>query len=328
MNGKLVQLADASFAQAHKEKDLEEWVEHNPSLLGRELTIIGRQVFIPKVGPLDLLAHDENGRLVVIEFKRHQTTRDTIAQILDYASSLRLVDREQLRNLPNVSAIGLAEVTDFDPAMIIVAAEADEPVERIVDYLTSRAQLPIEVVTFTYSTLDDGREIIARQILIPETPANESTGTARISRAELFSIARGREVLTLVEALHKVTALGWPDQRFRNNGGTTRYWVTSPEGNGRVLFGINIGGERLSSPPGTLDVWLNLDVVAKYSETSVESVLELLSSFRVLNQSNKRIDIRISDQGGANALYALLQKWDSTSAEFRAKQEAEQQSVL
>lgn len=43
------------------------------------------------VGGDDLLAIDEDGRLAVIEFKRQQTTRDTIAQILDYASSLRLM---------------------------------------------------------------------------------------------------------------------------------------------------------------------------------------------------------------------------------------------
>jgi RecB family endonuclease NucS len=102
--GKLVQLAKTNFAEAHKEKDLEIWVEQSPSLLGRNLSVVGRQVYIPKVGPLDLLAVDDDGRLVIVEFKRQQSTRDTIAQILDYASAIRLMTVEQLKALPNVIA--------------------------------------------------------------------------------------------------------------------------------------------------------------------------------------------------------------------------------
>ncbi len=50
-NGNLIQLSESSFAQAHKEKDLESWVAQDPSLLGRDdLTVLGRQVSIPKAG--------------------------------------------------------------------------------------------------------------------------------------------------------------------------------------------------------------------------------------------------------------------------------------
>ena len=50
-------------------------MEQNPTLLGHpDLTVIGRQVYVPNVGPLDLLAINQNGRLVVIEFKRQQST--------------------------------------------------------------------------------------------------------------------------------------------------------------------------------------------------------------------------------------------------------------
>ena len=52
-DGKLVQLMESSFSQSYKEKDLENWVEQNPTLLGHpDITIIGRQVYIPNVGPL------------------------------------------------------------------------------------------------------------------------------------------------------------------------------------------------------------------------------------------------------------------------------------
>lgn len=79
----LTQLEECTFAQAHKEKDLESWVENDTSLLGpnRELKVIGRQVPIEGAGLLDLLAVDEEeGRLVIVEFKRQLTTRDAIAR--------------------------------------------------------------------------------------------------------------------------------------------------------------------------------------------------------------------------------------------------------
>ena len=187
-DGKLVELNKSSFSDVHKENDLESWVEHNPAILGRNLVIVGRQVYIPKVGPLDLLAVDDDGRLVVIEFKRQQTTRDTIAQILDYASSLRLMTVEELQALSNVESSKTTSIIDVDPAMIIVAAEADQSVDRIVEYLSSKAQLPLEVVTFTYASMANGKEIIARSILTPDPPPG-STVSKNAAKVTFAGIA-------------------------------------------------------------------------------------------------------------------------------------------
>jgi RecB family endonuclease NucS len=94
INGKLNLLQEGLFSDGYREKDLEEWIAQDTSLLGRpNLTVIGRQVNIPNAGILDLLAV-ENGHLVVVEFKRQQTTRDAIAQILDYASAIKSMTPE------------------------------------------------------------------------------------------------------------------------------------------------------------------------------------------------------------------------------------------
>lgn len=314
-NGNLIQVSESSFSDDRKEKDLEKWVEQNPSLLGRELTVIGRQIFIPKVGPLDLLALDEGGRLVVVEFKRQQTTRDTIAQILDYASSVRRMNIEQLGSLQNVNPADLGEILDFDPAMILVAAEADEAAERIVEYLASKGQLSIEVVTFTYAKLDDGREIIARSILIPESTSAAGGTTNKITRSELFKIAEDRNVLSMVEILHKVTNLGWYEETYSTNGGKIRYSAETPNDGWRVLFGMSIGGVKQNSPEGTLDVWVRPAIVAEYAKLTLEAVLEQTAKFTVINRTDTRLDIRIPDQATASEMYSLLEKWASASAE-------------
>ena len=42
-NGQLHEIQDDDLAASHREKDLEEWIAKDPSLLGTKLLIIGRQ---------------------------------------------------------------------------------------------------------------------------------------------------------------------------------------------------------------------------------------------------------------------------------------------
>ncbi len=71
----------------YPEESLEDWLERNPAVLDEDdpLVIIGRQV-PTDAGPIDLLALNQSGDLVVIELKRGRTPRETIAQALDYIS--------------------------------------------------------------------------------------------------------------------------------------------------------------------------------------------------------------------------------------------------
>ncbi|MGZ4871096.1 MAG: endonuclease NucS domain-containing protein, partial [Candidatus Angelobacter sp.] len=87
-NGELHEIEADDLSATYREKDLEEWIERDPSLLGSKLLVIGRQYDIPNVGRLDLLCVDETGTLVLVEFKRNLTNRETVAQVLDYASWL------------------------------------------------------------------------------------------------------------------------------------------------------------------------------------------------------------------------------------------------
>lgn len=78
-------LTRLSPAVLSKELELETFIETDVAILNPGWLIIGRQV-ASDVGPIDLLALDRNGGLVVIELKRHLSTRDITAQALDYAS--------------------------------------------------------------------------------------------------------------------------------------------------------------------------------------------------------------------------------------------------
>ena len=82
-------------AAGYPEQDLENWLERNPRVLadGEPLLVIGRQV-PTEAGPIDLLALNATGDLVIIELKRGRTPREAIAQALDYLSVVEDWDPE------------------------------------------------------------------------------------------------------------------------------------------------------------------------------------------------------------------------------------------
>ena len=308
----LGQLARPSFPTAHKEKDLETWVEQSPDLLDHDLTILGRQLIIPKVGRIDLLAYDDTFRLFIIEFKRDCSTRDTIAQLLDYASALKGMQVSYLLNLLNLPATAeLNQLDTSNPAMIMVAAEADVAAERIAEYLTSSPDFSIEVVTFTYATLADGQEILARSVLVADQISKpKSTGLPRPAVAEILNTAKIRGVLPSVNELRQAVQKGWREDLGAWNGGTFRYWASLRNGRDVVMFGMNVGGEKFGSPDGVLDVWVNVETVSEYIQEPLENVLVALAQFP-RRPGHNRYFIEISDQKQAADLLAVFVRWQA-----------------
>jgi RecB family endonuclease NucS len=82
------------------ESRLEDLLEEDPNLLGRNVLMIGRQIQTSSGNFIDLLGIDVDGDLHVIELKRDRTPRDVLAQALDYASWVRELtyEYEKIRN--------------------------------------------------------------------------------------------------------------------------------------------------------------------------------------------------------------------------------------
>ncbi len=92
--GKLIRIDESSI---DLENDIENWIFEDPSLVQPGLEIVGRQISL-EGGRLDLLAIDTQGRWVVIEIKKGTLYRETIAQVLDYASCIATISEEELRS--------------------------------------------------------------------------------------------------------------------------------------------------------------------------------------------------------------------------------------
>jgi hypothetical protein len=70
------------------EKDIEKYIETNPSLIGESLELTGRQVDT-EVGRIDLLFEDERDNLVVVELKVGKIGRDAPQQLKGYMECMR-----------------------------------------------------------------------------------------------------------------------------------------------------------------------------------------------------------------------------------------------
>ena len=157
------------------EERLEDLIEQDPAVLGQPLLLIGRQVPTSHGKRVDLLAIDSEGALHILELKKDKTPRDVVAQVLDYGSWAQELTHEDVLGIYADYGRSRALEVAFDDtfngplpeelnsshAMTIVAADIDAESQRIVQYLASEYDVPVNVVFFRYFS-DGDREYVAR----------------------------------------------------------------------------------------------------------------------------------------------------------------------
>ncbi|RMG32924.1 MAG: DUF91 domain-containing protein [Planctomycetota bacterium] len=192
-----------SYTTIDDEKTLEERILQDVALIDDGLFLIGRQVRTAYGGFIDLLALDRDGNTVVIELKRNKTPREVVAQLLDYASWVRRLDEDDLREIYEAFARQHLPEADrgksldqrlcehfnlenppetFNDAhrLIVVAGALDHSTERIIEYLAEECGVNINAVFFRHFK-DQGHSYLCRAWLIPP---EEVQSRAAISRAK------------------------------------------------------------------------------------------------------------------------------------------------
>lgn len=182
------------------EKRLEDILAAKIEIASPNWMLVGRQVMTAYGTPIDLLALDRDGNLVVIELKRNRTPRDVVAQLLDYASWVKDLRDEDVAIIfqeyqGRFGASGkalsvdeafrsrfglkeLPEVLNEAHSLVIVAAELDPSTERIVRYLADEHGVPVNAVFFRVFR-DGDREYLTRAWFIDPTEAVGETPTRR-----------------------------------------------------------------------------------------------------------------------------------------------------
>ncbi len=177
--------------EGRKEKDdLEEWIKKTPEILGENLLIIGNQIKT-KSGPIDFLAIDKNGNIVIIELKRGKLYRKVITQAIDYASDIGSRCIEELDELcRSYTRNNLVEfiIENFPDKginwdnisinntqrILLVGTYITESLERMISWLSEKFKVLINAVVITYGKTANGEEIIASTSIIPEEIGEEN----------------------------------------------------------------------------------------------------------------------------------------------------------
>jgi hypothetical protein len=297
------------------EKSLEDWIAEDPSLLQAGLVVVGRQIDL-EGGRLDLLAIDPQGRWTIIEIKRGVLRRETIAQVLDYASCLAALPADELRAKiesylcgHNLSLDALLQQRDaafaLEPvqrelALIIVGTGRAPGLERMAHFLADRYGIPLTVVTFEVFAFADHRQILVREITEVETSASLPVRTLRTTLGHVLEFAeRSGTAQTLRHCVAICEQLGL----------YARPWKTSimfaPLANRtRALFTI-----WAQPQDGSVRMWVGTKVFAEFYPITEESVTTYLGAegWRLVSTQEMETFVR--------GLQSLFQAMQSTEEE-------------
>jgi hypothetical protein len=190
-----------SASALDSEERLERFLLEDPDVLGEPLLVIDRQVTTIGQKRLDVLAIDGEGNLHVVELKRGLSPREVTAQVLDYASWVRQLGYEDVKQLyencdrnddsfeagfdqkfrpdHNDTPRGPEEV-NAQHQLTVVASELDDATQRIIEYLSETFDVPINALRFNYYR-DGDSEYIARTWLTDPYSATEGEETETAS---------------------------------------------------------------------------------------------------------------------------------------------------
>lgn len=184
------------------EAEFQHWLAAHPDRLEPGLWIVAGELELDQAERhrVDLLGVDSDGRVVVIELKRANATREAVGQILDYVSALEEMEPDEIANLIETASAygGLLPVPDFGrqyadrfdgadlsmltPARIMLASTAATPAtERILRYLRNH---DVEAESHSFKGyMKDGKRVYRRKRSARAPAAPSQGGRESKSRA-------------------------------------------------------------------------------------------------------------------------------------------------
>jgi Holliday junction resolvase-like predicted endonuclease len=269
------------------ERDLESWIEQDPGLLERGLVIVGRQIRL-EGGPLDLLAIDPQGRWVLIEIKRDRLRREVIAQAIDYAScigsSQTLVEQCEayLRSKGTTQSLaglfeqrGRSAEDDREVVVYLVGTAIDPGLERMVDFLTTRADMALRLVAFSAFRDSAGTIILARSMHEGDgrdAPMPGARNTPAPTADSVLSLADRSGVGTVVRTAYNAAV---------EVGLNVRPWPRSlmfgpPSAKSRCLF--TVWSDRRAQEPGVAKAYIATEAFEQFygiDEAELSAALQI-----------------------------------------------------
>ena len=292
------QLNEITQSKLDLESRLETWLDNDISILADALLVIGRQVITDYGGKLDLLCIDRNGDLVIVELKKDKTAREVIAQALDYASWVKDLSNERVREIANAYLLTkngsnlenafcekfsseFPDILNAQHNIIIVAAQIDSSSERIIKYLSETYGVRINVATFQYFCDSSGRELLARKLLMEAEiqPVNISKRNPNLTMEELVEIADSNEVGKVYRLLYNeiIPKIFWINTTTRGLA------LRGKSQNSQVILNLLL---TESTPKEGLKFKVYINRLSKYLNIDVEEWANLLPNYQEIGQDD------------------------------------------
>jgi len=185
-NRKMSPYSESRFKENNLESDLETLLEKNPEYFfeNSKILIIGRQVTTNLNSFIDLLGIDSSGSTLVVELKRDKTPRETIAQLLEYASFVEKLDYSQLNEIYQDYSGEDIQLEEYheqyfqnksdekvsfnkNSKLVIVAQDISKEIKQTAQYLREKG-LNIFCLEFKYFLSKTGERIISSDVVVGE----------------------------------------------------------------------------------------------------------------------------------------------------------------
>jgi hypothetical protein len=213
------------------ERDLENWVEADPSIISPSLHAVRRQV--PLGGKfLDLLAVEAPGTWVICELKKMKLEREVLAQALDYMARIeelslpdfRKLVTEKIEDLPIRSrelihqALSREENGEGrDLRIVLTGIGVKEELTRMVNSLSGRYGVPIQVCTLSAMRAPEGDGFI----LLRDTSDDLDVDDVAAAQGTTYEL----RIASVRSAFEGVGAGTWFDKILQLVGENENLWA-------------------------------------------------------------------------------------------------------
>lgn len=326
-NKKAVPLKKKTFSELNlsERNDLQEWIADNPYILGERLLIIQKEFagFSDTKERLDLLALDENSKLVVIENKLDDSGKDVVWQALKYVSYCATLTTAEICDIyqnyigegaiakeklceffdePDYESIKLNPV-DGDQRIIFVAANFRKEVTSTVLWLRDHG---VDITCIKVAPYQDGDKIYldVEQILPIQDIGDYQI---KLSAKKQEDIVSSNEEASRHKLRRKFWEKAIPVLRFKtglyNNVSPSKdNWLTGASGYSGVSFNpvIRMDGARAELYIDTGDKERNKHIFHKLYERKDEYNTRLGSETdwqELPDKQASKVCINFSDSG-------------------------------
>lgn len=206
------------------EEHLEDWLTDEIDIVASDILVIDRQAKTGWGTKLDLLAIDAEGRLVIVELKRAQTLRDTVAQAIEYAAWCSRLSYVEIRERAaeyfgsddaleerflERFATELPDTLNASQRILVVAPTIDDVTEAVVNYLAEAFKMPINAVGFDVFGVPGNQTLVRHFVREPSSVPTPPTSKKRSARSldQIVELASENGVGEIVDEFLKLRDL-------------------------------------------------------------------------------------------------------------------------